>query len=267
MKPLLLLLLSVVLVGCQGNPYTNFYTEQVDPKTQPSVIPTTTPLVIYTSQDLNKDNDVMVRKGYGRIGYSSFNGAINNVTEDQLRDQAEKLGAAAVLVSSNYTHTIQGAMPLTLPSTTTSYTTGNATIYGSGGSANVYGNSTMTTYGTETTMIPYQVRRADFNAAYYVKVRQRVGMITGPTDDETRKRIGTNAGLLVQVVVDNTAAFSADVFAGDILVGANDERFSANEQYKAFLTAHEGQSAVFHLNRDGKMIDKTMHISGYKDPM
>jgi hypothetical protein len=72
MKPLLLLLLTVVLVGCQGNPYTKFYTEQVDPKTQPAVIPTTTPLVIYTSQDLNKDNYVMLRKGYGRIGYSSF---------------------------------------------------------------------------------------------------------------------------------------------------------------------------------------------------
>src|SRR6202043_3245767 len=113
---------------------------------------------------------------------------------------------------------ITGAVPLMLPQTSTSYTSGSATAYGAGEPVTAYGNATTTTYGTQTTMMPYSVARSDFGAVYFVKTRQRAGIITLPLDDAAHKRLGTNSGILVRLVVDGTPAFNADVFPGDVLL-------------------------------------------------
>jgi len=63
-------------------------------------------------------------------------------------------------------------------------------------------------------MISYAVQRSDFGAVFFVKTRQRAGMIVIPIDDATRKRIGTNSGVLVRIVVDGSPAFIADIFPG-----------------------------------------------------
>jgi hypothetical protein len=264
MKTIPALLSLILLVGC-ANGYRDYYKPNANfnPK-GPTVIPTTEPLKIYTTDNFKRDVDGLVAKSYFPIGESAFNGASNKVSESQLRKEATDLGAAVVLTSSHYTHTVSGAVPLVLPHTTTAYTTGSATAYGPGGSATAYGNSTTTTYGTETTMMPYQIRRSDFDAVYFVKVKQRVGAVVVPLDDAGRKRIGTNSGMLVRIVVEGSPAFLADVFAGDILMAVNDEKVYSQESYKTILDTHEGQNAVFHFNRDGQMVDKTLHINSYK---
>jgi C-terminal processing protease CtpA/Prc len=223
------------------------------------------PLKIYTTDNFPKDIDALICKGYYPIGNSSFNAASNNVTESQLRDQAEKVNAQVVLISSHYTHTVTGAMPLVLPNTSTSYTTGTATAYGAGGTVNAYGNSTTTTYGTQTTMMPYSVARSDFGAVFFVKIHTRVGIILAPIDDATRKRLGTNSGLLVRLIVDGSPAFNADIFPGDILMAVGTDNVQSPEQYQELLNKYEGQTVTFHLDRDGQAIEKTFRIGSYKD--
>jgi C-terminal processing protease CtpA/Prc len=262
----LILVLALSLIGCV-NPYTKFYRTIADAKTMQGYVASSEPLKIYTTNDFQKDGDALVRKGYFPIGNASFNGASSKVTESQLRDQAEKVSAKVVLISSRYTNTVTGALPLVLPNTTTSYTTGSATAYGSGGMVNAYGNSTTTTYGTQTTMMPYSVNRSDFSAVFFVKSRSRAGIIPVPIDDAARKRIGTNSGLLVRVVIDGSPAFNADIFPGDILLTVASEKVVSQEQYSQLLNRYEGQSVTFHLDRDGQPIEKTFRISSYKDPL
>jgi hypothetical protein len=155
---------ALLFAGCAANPYAEFYKGNPDGRTVENYIAPTTPLEVWSTNNFDRDVAALEKRGYVPIGSSDFNAASNKVSEDQLRKQAESLGAAAVLVSSHYTHTVSGAMPLTLPNTTTSYTNGNAMVTGSGGIANVYGSATTTTYGTQTVMMPYNIQRSDFTA-------------------------------------------------------------------------------------------------------
>ncbi|HEY3658420.1 MAG TPA: PDZ domain-containing protein [Steroidobacteraceae bacterium] len=157
-----------------------------------------------------------------------------------------------------------GAVPLVLPNTSTSYSTGSARLWARG-PVTAYGNATTTTYGTQTTMMPYAVARSDFGAVFFVKTRTRAGIITAPLDDATHKRLGTNSGVLVRFVVDGSPAFVADIFPGDILLAVNADRVQSPEQYAQLLNQYEGQTATFHLNRDGQALEKTFRIASYQD--
>ena len=213
-----------VFAGCASNPYAQFYRGTPDGRTIENYIPPTGPLQIYTTNDFARDVDALEKRGFAPIGNSAFNGAANRVSERQLREQAEKLGTAAVLVSSHYTHTVSGAMPLTLPNTSTSVTNGTATVSGPGGFANVNGSATTTTYGTQTVMMPYNVQRADFNAVYFVKKRAHLGVFYGVIDSATRTRLQTNAGALIRVVVEGSPASRADILPGDMILTIDGER-------------------------------------------
>ena len=154
MKRLGTLALLLLVAGC-ANPYAQFYHGQPDAKKLPFYQSTADELQIYSSGDLDKDIVALERRGFIVLGNSSFNAGANAVHEYQLREQAKKIGAQLVLVSSKFTHTVQGAVPLTLPQTTTSYTNANATAFGPGGTTNISGNATTTTYGSQTVMMPY----------------------------------------------------------------------------------------------------------------
>jgi hypothetical protein len=244
-----------LLTGCT-NPYEDFYHPSANLTTaMKAYIPSSEPLVIYTTSDFSKDIDALVRRGYFPVGNSSFNANANLVSEGQLRSQANAVHAQVVLVSSHYTNTVTGAIPLTLPQTSTTYVSGS------------FGSATATTYGTSTTMMPYSIQRSDFGAVYFIKTRQRVGIIAAPLDDAIRKRIGTNSGVLVRIVVDGSPAFVADIFPGDILLSVNSDRVQSPEQYAQLLNQYEGQTATFHLNRDGQPIEKTFRIVSFQDPI
>jgi hypothetical protein len=250
---------SILLIaGCAANPYKQFYRGNPDGRTVDNYIAPTGPLEIYATDNFNRDVDAMEKRGFVPVGSSDFNGASNKVSEDDLREQAEKLGAAAVLVSSHYTHTVSGAMPLMLPNTSTSVTNGNATVYGPGGSANVYGSATTTTYGTETVMLPYNIQRSDFSAVYFVKRRARLGVMYGTIDATTRARLQTNAGVLIKVVVDGSAAARADILPGDIILAIDGERVDGNEALSAMLKERVGHEIVLDIDRNGTHVKKTV---------
>lgn len=263
MKRLLALLSIMILTSC-ANPYAQFYRGQPDARTLVQYEPSAEPLKVYTTDNFDRDIRVLVTKGYFVIGNSSFNAGGNAVTEAQLQEQAKRVGAQVVLVASQYTNTVSGAVPLVLPNNTTSYSSGTATAYGSGGYATAYGSGTTTTYGTQTVMMPYQTQRFDFGAVYLAKGKQRVGLYPKPLDDETRKTLGTNKGLIVDLVVEGSPAFMADVLPGDILVSVAGQPVYSLEQYITLLGTLEGKPVAFEILRNGVSLEKQITVTGYK---
>ena len=124
------------------------------------------------------------------IGASFLNAGVNRVKESQLRAQAERVGAQVVLVSSQYTHTVTGAIPLTVPTTSTTTSSGSATAYGAGGSVTATGTGTSTTTGSQTVLMPYSVQRADFGAVYFARVKSRLGPSPLPYGSVTARTFG-----------------------------------------------------------------------------
>ncbi|MGO9213735.1 MAG: hypothetical protein ACLP9S_07555 [Syntrophales bacterium] len=259
-----LVLASSLLAGCV-NPFEKYYNGTTDARVVPrydtSYVVPGGHIPIYTTEDPDKDLRALRIKGFDIIGVSSFYAPDKKVTLDQAQSMGQKIGAHVILLKSHYKDTVSGAVPLVLPKNSTSYTTGTASAYGTGGSATAYGSSTTTTYGTQTTMIPYSVSRSDFLAVFLAKSKQRVGMYPKALSDEERKALNTNSAVKVDYVVEDTPAFIANVFPGDFLVGIDDDPVTSPDSYLKLLTKYEGRDPKFHFVRDGKPLDKVIHVN------
>ena len=251
----------LVTAGCVGNGYTKYYRGNPDGRTAENYIAPSGPLEIYSTNDMNRDVEAMERRGCSPIGSSAFNGTANPVSDRHVRESAETVHASAVLVSSHYSHTVAGALPMQLPNNSTAFTTENATVYGPYGTANVYGSSTTNIYGPQTVMMPYNIQRNDFSAEYFVKRKVRFGVFYGVIDAPTRGRFQTNAGVLMKTVVDGSPAARADIFPGDIVLTVDGERVDGNEALNRLLKDRLGRDVLLGIDRNGTHVEKTVAIA------
>lgn len=260
------LLRSVVLAfalgGC-ANPVAQFYQGMTDVRSHARYDASETGVRIYPSDDLARDERELFRRGYARIGQASFNASDSAVSEAQVREQAAVVGAHVVLVASRQSHTAAGATPVAIPTTSTAYSTGMATAVGRTGTATAFGSGTTTTRGSQLVMVPYSVRYLDFGILFFAKQKQRVGIFPVPLDDETRRRLESNAGMRVEAVAEGSPAFDANVLPGDILLSIAGEPVSSLDGYLSIVKKYERKRVPFNFDRDGKRIDKQIEIRAF----
>lgn len=249
-----------IVSACTPNPYARFYEGAPDGRVTPGYVASQGQLAIYSTTDFTRDGRELMRRGFALIGQSSFNAGMNSIKESQLRKQAGNLGAEVVLVASSYTNTVAGALPLSIPTTTTSTTTGTATAHGPGGTVTASGRGTTTTTGSSTVMIPYSVARGDFGALYFVRTRPRIGLYVLALDDSAKRRLGSNFGARVDIVVQDSPAFDADVLPGDILLQIGDVRVRSPEHFVEIAKAAPPGPIRFVIDRDGKSVTRTVGI-------
>ncbi|HVC28129.1 MAG TPA: hypothetical protein VNF48_01115 [Gammaproteobacteria bacterium] len=263
----LVVLLTIVLGGC-ANPYVKFYQSNLGGRpasTLPSYMPCDGPPIIYSSSNAKADVLELERQGYNPIGYSSFEGAAKYITKDNILAEANALGACKVLAVSQYSRTVSGAMPLTVPNNSTSYSSGTATAYGSGGYATAYGSGTTTTYGTQTVMMPYSVERFNAGAIYFFKYASITGTISLPVPPEISKIIGHNGGLLVKVVVRDGPAYKADIMEGDVLWSFGGKEVD-EQNIMPVLFPLQGQSVSVDIYRGATLLHKKMTLNTLPHP-
>ena len=110
-----------------------------------------------------------IRKGYVLVGQSSFTSGHQESDQDAI-DVATNVGAdLVVILTPHYVGTAGTDVPVTVPTTTTSYTTGTAVGYGDTAPGVAYANSTTTTYGSRTMYMPMAAPRYVYGAGYFVK--------------------------------------------------------------------------------------------------
>jgi len=130
---------------------------------------------------------------------------------------------------------------------------------------NAYGSGTTTTYGSQTMMMPYSVARSDFGAMFFAKTKSRLGVHPQALNDDTRKRLQTNAGISVRVVVEGSTAFAANVLPGDVILGIGTDSVQSVEHFYKLLDKYQGQTTLFKIERDGKYIGKNIEIRSYSN--
>lgn len=263
MRKLVIVLLASTLAACASG-YSQFYTAV--PGATPEVIarsraapPPATPLVEYSPTV--PDPDQYARLGYAAIGYSSFNSG-HNESEKNAIAQGQRVGAdLVVIVNPTYTGSVTSQLPITTPTSSTSYTTGSATAYGSGGSVTAYGNSTTTTYGSKTTYIPMTVNRYDYGAVYFVKRTYIFGANWRDLTNDERAALQSNSGVYITSVVNDTPAFRNDVLAGDIIVKIDGQTVYGQQAASDALTSKRGQDVNITIFRGGQFIEKTIKLA------
>lgn len=262
MKRSAILVVALTLSGCV-NPYSKFYQDRtggMDVTKAPNVVLYDGEPKLYTGQNPDEDRQRMMENGYILVGISSFNG--RNINFKKAKSQARDVHAEVVFCYSKYSGTNSGVMPVTVPNNQTSTTTMTGNAYGSGGSANFNGTATTNSYGTQTTFVPYNVRRYEYFASYWVKSKTPIfGVrVTDPTDEQ-RKESGGNKGLAVIVVIKGSPAFRSDFFKGDMLKKIGDIDMYDVKDFNAALDKYQGQNVKVQLVRDGKELVKDVQFN------
>jgi hypothetical protein len=251
------------LTGCASG-YSQFY--QSYPQAEEAIArrespPSTAPAAEQMYGDSDSAFAQYARRGYVPIGFSSFNSG-RAETDANAIAQGRRVGADLVLIiPPQYTNTVSGSIPLNMPTTSTSYTTGSATAYGSGGTATAYGSSTTTTYGTRTTYVPYSVTRFDFGAVYYVKSRPRFGAYYRDLTSEERQKLQSNKGVALTLVVNDSPAFHGDFLDGDIITSANGEPIAGVEGMSNLIGANQGRNVSFTVVRGSTTQEKSVKLN------
>jgi len=258
---IIVLIMVLVLTGC-SNPFVKFYQDRTGgfdlTKSPQAILPTGEPK-LFQGSDPEIDFQRMVEDGYGLVGLSSFNGG--NVNINDALSQAKNVYAEIVLVYSKYTGTRLGVLPLTTPNTQTSTTTLSGSAIGTGGYGNFYGTAKTMTYGTQTTYIPYNVELHDYFATYWIKRKPPIfGVYPVDLNSEIRQRIGSNKGVLVNVVIKNSPAFRADILKGDILRKINGIKLYDAKSFNETVANFAGQKILVEIIRDGKDLQKEFQL-------
>lgn len=266
MRNALVVTLVLALSACASG-YVQFY-RPVDGATPEAIAanraapPPATPIV-ERSQPGNPDQilDAYAARGFVMIGHSMFNSG-RTESEDSAIYQGQKVSADLVLLlNPRYTGSVTSSVPITTPTTTTSYSTGTATAYGSRGPVTAYGSGTTTTYGSQTTYVPMTVHRVDYGAIYFVKQRYGLGVYTRDLNDSERQLLQSNRGAAVRIVVNDTPAFNADILVGDIITALDGELISSAQSFAEISRRKRGGLVAVSLIRQGKRLEKSIRFN------
>lgn len=255
------MLLGVILLAGCASGFQSFYRPLGTPAQIASAragAPPEEPELRQGAYPVSESIEAANRHGFVVMGYSSFNGARGS--DSAALAEGKRVGADLVIVfSPRYTGTRTGVMPITTPTSQTTYYSGTATAYGSGGVATAYGNGSATTYGSRTDYIPFNINRYDFLAVYLFKVHVHTGFVLRPLTDQQRQEIGSNAGEYVVTIVDGSPAFAAGVLPGDIVTAIDGRPWMPDDggELAAYLRAHYGQPVTFTIYRRGVHLTKT----------
>lgn len=246
-----------LLVAACSNGYQEFY-EPSKINYGPMLLPFSgEPQVLTGSKDAESDVSRMYADGYALIGQSSFTGPA--ATPAQAAQQAKAVGASHVLLVTEYERTVSGVLPMTTPTTQTSYTSGTVNAYGSGGSG--WGNysGTTTTYGTQTTYVPYNVDRYSHGALFFAPLsRTGLGIFRREGNDQEKQRAGTNKVSTVLAVRRGSPAYNADVLPGDLLISVDDVSFDDYPALSRYLSAYPGREMRLVLVRGTQKVEKRL---------
>lgn len=161
MQRVLAMVFAALLVqGCVGIGHQEFYSQVAPTKFPPTQ---KTMLFTYPNTDL-KDIYHLLFSDFLIIGKSSFNGPYQD--PQRAIPFANSIGADVFITSAQFKETRTSYVPLTLPTSQTTY------ISGYSGAGSFYG--TATSYGTTTTMTKTSVDRYDQNGFYLKNVNHVV---------------------------------------------------------------------------------------------
>lgn len=261
------LALAVFLTAC-ANGYKQFYKPApgVDPERITALRaspPTGNPIVERGSHstDPRAVIDAYAKRGYVMIGSSSFNSG-RTESDASAIDQGRVVGADLILIlDPKYTGSVTTSMPLSTPTSSTSYSTGTATAYGPGGPVTAYGSGTTTTYGTSTTYVPITVHRSDYGAVYFVKQRFGLGAFFRDLNDAERQQLQSNRGAAIRLVADETPAFNADLLVGDIVLSIDGELISNAKAMSDLLGQKRGKTVKLNIYRHGQNLEKLVQLN------
>lgn len=247
------LIFSLLLIGCQ-NPYAAFYSSTLTPAREKILLPYSgeTKVFYVPPQEAGNTFGMMFKLGYFPIGVAEFQANARDYSA-QLKATAQRVGADATVVSSEYAGNITGVIPLVgySPSETASVTY-SALHSTTSGFSHTAGSASIDTPGKlSVSNLPYTIHRSNYLAVFYRRAADPLGAGGYILNDEQRAAFGRNSGVYVVAIRDDSPAFHANILAGDILTDFDGETWGSAEKYLLALAAKANQEVTIGVIRNG----------------
>ncbi|MCL1981359.1 MAG: PDZ domain-containing protein [Proteobacteria bacterium] len=254
----------MMLTGCAGNAFTNFYTGKTLEQVQAAGGIQTCQSPEIRSMPPGEPKDVgnrMYTEGFRPIGTSAWEGPGNQGNDEALA-QGKNVGACLVLWKADYSHTRQESIPITTYTpggTSTTIHTGN--VYSGSSTGSYSGISTTYNPGTASTQyIPYSVNRYNYLAVYFARLvndpQKLMIKIESPPDSYMRETDSRSGGLVTAVMKDGNA-YKANIFPGDIIMTINGQPTDPDVSTQTLMKPGANELKIY---RDGKVITKNINI-------
>jgi len=258
-------LLVLLLAGCSG--YKEFYrraewaTPEVVAARRVSPPPANPIVERAQSGNIQATVDGYLKRGYVPIGDAFFNSG-RRESDDSAVQHGKDVGADLVLIlNPKYTGSVTSSVPITTPTTTTSFSTGSATAYGPGGPVTAFGSGTTTTYGTSTTYVPITHHRSDYGAIFFIKQRFILGTFMRDLKDSERQELQSNKGVAVRLVAEGTPAFDADILIDDVITAIDGVSVSSPKAFSDVLRDRRGKQVSLSIVRRGQRLEKAVQLN------
>lgn len=253
-------LLVLIFTGC-GNPFTQFYSGQTltqldmgsNRLSPPAVIPE-----VALVADINLVVTERMEDGWIVLGESGWVGSSYG-SEAEAREHAKSIGASLVVWGRSYVNSSTSAMPITMPTSTTTY--GSGTTYGPNGSA--VWNGSATSYGTTTTYVPITVSRYEVIGVFLAKRAKPpiLGVNSHRMTPQEQQQAGRNSGLIIQLIVKGSPAARAGMLPGDVLIRIGNVDGSEEEAFFRAVDANAGQVVEIEWVTKGKTMRKMVQLN------
>ena len=257
MKGIVVALTALAMAGCATSGYQKFYQSYGDVSQLQDVTFLSEgeePIVYQVDiQEMASSVKSLRARDYVAIGSSSFNGVYEDIS--RAKAHAKKLKAVVVIVGAAYTETQTSTVPISMPSTQTTY--GSGSVYAGGMYGTYTGSST--TYGSTVVPVTVHHRRYDQGAVYFVKGHRkyRFGIQLADLTPQHRQALGRNTGALIDVVVEKTPAFYANVMEGDVIIAIDGREIRDPAEAISVMASipEDVESSVLKVIRGGVEID------------
>lgn len=265
MKIIIVALATLLVSGCASNQFAENYKGFVG-TSAPSYIPSSTDVQIIEVQDFTKEAQPYLERSYLPIGGSSFVARSGSQNLQSLKEHAKSVGAQIVLFNRSSAGSNQVVLPITTPTRTTSQTQSNYNLYNynlnNSNSYNsvLYGNSTTTTYGSQTDYVPVTVNFTTYSSAYLAKFHSRTGIYPHELTNEEKVALEQNTGFKVGVIVNESPAYYANILPNDIVTKINGVDIAGVNGFFEITNRAPSGSMKIELIRNQKKLNKTITI-------
>ncbi|MFH1143824.1 MAG: PDZ domain-containing protein [Candidatus Eisenbacteria bacterium] len=248
---MLALLAAANLTACV-NPFRSGYESRLErwPSGEVSrLLPVTEPPRLVTSTNMRDDAIRMMESGYLLLGRSKFSGP--HVESKEALDLAKEVGAALVLVQEEYLETVTESVPVTeyVPAREETYTLlsdDGGYITGRAVTRRIEGEF-------KTTYVPETNDYYDHTATYWAKTKPPIfGVLVRELDPETKQALGTNQGVVIVAVINDSPAFTADMLRGDVITRVAGEKVMGPDHFFDLVIANAGNEVPVEVSRRGE---------------
>ena len=110
--------------------------------------------------------------------------------------------------------------------------------------------------------MPYSFHRYDYYATFWIKAKPAsLGIHFGNLTDELRRKVESNKGVYIIVVIKDSPAFNADLLNGDIIRKFNNLEISNTSHFVNLIAENKRQQIELEIFRNGKTIVKQIQLN------